>query len=125
MVIEAKLEVRDSASWDTLDKAIDRLGGTSAVNATAAMEGQAAAAAAAAADALSPGESDDEEGTGERCIIPCDLLCVNYISAAAVHDEDALKYTQTDEAYMDSLPAEGLSWSSVYGLQQENKCRES
>ena len=70
VIIEAKLEVRDSASWDTLDKAIDRLGGTSAVHATAAMEGQAAAAAAAAADALSPGESDEEESTGERCIIP-------------------------------------------------------
>ena len=69
MVIEAKLEVRDSASWDTLDRAIDRLGGTSAVHATAAaMEGQAAATAAAAADALSPGESDEEESTGERCI---------------------------------------------------------
>ena len=74
MVIEAKLEVRDSASWDTLDKAIDRLGGTSAVHATAAMEGQAAAAAVAAADALSPGESDEEESTGEQCIFPCDSL---------------------------------------------------
>ena len=80
MVIEAKLEVRDSASWDTLDKAIDRLGGTSAVNATAAMESQAAVAAAAAADALSPGDSDEEESAGERCIIPCDcIVCSSHL----------------------------------------------
>lgn len=67
VIIEAKLDVRDSASWDTLDKAIGRLGGTSAVNATvnataAALEGQAAAAVAAA-NAMSPGESDDDEST--------------------------------------------------------------
>ena len=65
VIIEAKLDVRDSASWDTLDKAIDRLGGTSAVNAAAAsVNGSAAAAAAAAAaDVVSPGESDDDEST--------------------------------------------------------------
>lgn len=56
--------MRDSASWDTLDKAIDRLGGTSAVNAAAAsVNCSAAAAAAAAADVVSPGESDDDEST--------------------------------------------------------------
>jgi hypothetical protein len=58
--------VRDSASWDTLDKAIDRLGGAHAANATAAaaVNGQVAAAAAAA-NAMSPGDSDEDEGVGE------------------------------------------------------------
>ncbi len=93
MVIEAKLEVRDSASWDTLDKAIDRLGGTSAVHATAAMEGQAAAAAAAAADALSPGESDEEESTGEQCIFPCDSLTRGAHLLAAAQDRNAEMHT--------------------------------
>ena len=98
MVIEAKLEVRDSASWDTLDKAIDRLGGTSAVHATAAMEGQAAAAAAAAADALSPGESDEEESTGERCIITCESLHGERASLLLMHKTEMPRHTQADVA---------------------------
>ena len=81
--------MRDSASWDTLDKAIDRLGGTSAVHATVAMEGQAAAAAAAAADALSPGESDEEESTGEQR----DSLTRRAHLLAAAQDRNAEMHT--------------------------------
>ena len=66
VIIEAKLDVRDSASWDTLDKAIDRLGGTNATNATAAAIDGTSAVAAVAAHVVSPGDSDDDESTGER-----------------------------------------------------------
>ena len=66
--------MRDSASWDTLDKAIDRLGGTSAVNAAAAVNGSAAVVAAVAADVVSPGESDDDESTGKLSHAPAWVL---------------------------------------------------
>lgn len=65
VIIEAKLDVRDSASWDTLDKAIGRLGGTNATNAAAAALNGTSAVAAAAAHIVSPGDSDDDESTGE------------------------------------------------------------
>ena len=69
--------MRDSASWDTLDKAIGRLGGTGAGNATAAtINGAAAVAALAAAHVVSPGESDeDEEDTGDVLLIGCCCCC--------------------------------------------------
>ena len=58
MIIEAKLEVRESTSWETLDKAISRLGGATA----AAVE---STAKAAAQSIISPdAESDDEDGLG-------------------------------------------------------------
>ena len=95
VVIEAKLDVRDSASWDTLDKAIGRLGGTGAGNAAAAaVNGGAAVAAVAAADVLSPGESDDnEEDTGEQQYAPAwlpVLFCLQFGSQDPAIPESTL-----------------------------------
>ncbi len=63
VIVDAKLELRDSTSWDTLDRAIKRVGGVAA----AVVEGNGKgvpAAAAHAPDALSPRDSDDEDSTG-------------------------------------------------------------
>ncbi len=74
VIIEAKVELRDSAGWDTLDRAITRLGGV----ASAAVEAGASAAAAAAvatvsgADAagvMSPGDSEDDDVAGQPCLL--------------------------------------------------------
>lgn len=62
VIVDAKLELRDSTSWDTLDRAIKRVGGVAA----AAVEGngKGVSTAAHAPDALSPRDSDDEDSTG-------------------------------------------------------------
>ena len=62
VIVEAKLELRDSASWDTLDRAIKRVGGVAA----AAIEGhdKGVPTATAPSEALSPRDSDDDDSTG-------------------------------------------------------------
>lgn len=60
VIIEAKLELRDSTSWDTLDRAIKRVGGAT----SAVLEGSVKAAGASASAALLPGDSDDEDEAG-------------------------------------------------------------
>lgn len=68
MIVEAKLELRDSASWDTLDRAIKRVGGVAA----AAVEGngKGVPTATATSEALSPRDSDDDDSTGGAFILP-------------------------------------------------------
>ncbi|CAL8462381.1 g1914 [Coccomyxa elongata] len=64
VIVEAKLELRDSASWDTLDRAIKRVGGVAA----AAVEGngKGVPTAATASKALSPRDSDDDDSTADE-----------------------------------------------------------
>jgi hypothetical protein len=69
VIIEARVDLRDSTGWDTLDRAITRLGGAAAGAAGAAADAGAAAAAtaaaaAAAASAVSPADSDEEDTAG-------------------------------------------------------------
>lgn len=70
VIIEARIDLRDSTGWDTLDRAITRLGGAASVAGAAADAGAAAATAAAAAavSAVSPADSDDEDAAGE-CLV--------------------------------------------------------
>lgn len=67
VIVEAKLELRDSTSWDTLDRAIKRVGGAAAAAVECSAKGTlpaTTAASAAASATLSPGESDDDDSTG-------------------------------------------------------------
>lgn len=68
VIVEAKLELRESASWDTLDRAIKRVGGVAA----AAVEGngKGVPTATTAFEALSPRDSDDDESTGGAFVLP-------------------------------------------------------
>ena len=76
MIIEARIDLRDSTSWDTLDRAITRLGGAAAGNAAGAVASAAAeassvaasVAAAAAASAEVAADSDDEDAAGVVCL---------------------------------------------------------
>ncbi|BDA46238.1 probable testis-expressed protein 2 [Coccomyxa sp. Obi] len=64
VIVEAKLELRDSASWDTLDRAIKRVGGVAA----AAVEGngKGVPTATTASEAQSPRDSDDDDSTADE-----------------------------------------------------------